>query len=98
MRLGHFSAEMEKQLHHFLAELSGSDAIVNDLNPGNIVYDEDPLKGGRFVLIDGLGDRGLVPICSMSKFVRRWYRKKKFDLLLKRVEGMKAAARRLSKG
>lgn len=87
---GDFSAEKERQLHLFIDDVNRYDLIVNDLNPGNIVYSQDRTAGGGFVLIDGFGDHGLIPVATLSGSIRIRNRNKRFRKLLNWLERAKA--------
>jgi hypothetical protein len=89
---GDFSAEKERQLHLFIEDLNRYDLIVNDLNPGNIVYSEDRTEGGGFVLIDGFGDHGLIPVATLSGSIRIRNRNKRIRKLLNWLERAKAGS------
>lgn len=89
---GRFSAEKERQLHLFLADLARYDIIVNDLNPGNIVYSTDRTAGGGFVLVDGFGDHGLIPVASLSGWIRTRNRNRRFRNLLNLVDRERAGS------
>jgi hypothetical protein len=89
---GDFSAEKERQLHLFIEDLNRYDLIVNDLNPGNIVYSEDRTAGGGFVLIDGFGDHGLIPVATVSGSIRIRNRNKRVRKLLNWLERAKAGS------
>ena len=51
-------------LNHFVAELYDFHIPAYDLGPKNIVFDA---RDNRFVLVDGLGDRALIPLVTWFK-------------------------------
>lgn len=65
--LSRLLAETRVTPHHrrllvtFFERLQASSAIVGDLNPGNLVLGHDPQGYEYFALVDGLGDKTLVP-------------------------------------
>jgi hypothetical protein len=41
--------------------------VVSDVNPGNVVYGCGSDGVPRFALVDGFGDKNVVPLCSLSR-------------------------------
>lgn len=55
-------------LEQLLADLLRFNVIVGDLHASNLVYGTDSRGGiGRLILIDGFGDKNLIPKNSMSR-------------------------------
>ncbi len=67
-----FPAWVEDALAVFLRDLLASNVIVGDLHAWNIVHGSDSLGGPRFVLVDGFGEKNIVPRNSMSSAVNGW--------------------------
>ena len=66
-----FGEPARRQLDEFVRWLLESNVVVGDLNPGNLVFGHDPVLGDHFVVIDGLGDKNLVPLNSFSARLNR---------------------------
>lgn len=62
----------ETALARFLDELLRCNVIIGDLHAGNIVHGSDS-RGGepRFILVDGFGEKNVVPFNSMSRWRNR---------------------------
>lgn len=41
--------------------------VVSDVNPGNVVYGCGSDGVPRFALVDGFGDKNVIPLCSLSR-------------------------------
>ena len=59
---GRFQAQHRTALHQFFDALEKYHICLCDLHTGNIVYVGDDKTTGRFVAVDGLGTRTLVPL------------------------------------
>ncbi|MEO5558998.1 MAG: YrbL family protein [Dokdonella sp.] len=62
-----FSADIERALTQFLDDLLACNVIVGDMHAWNIVYGSDSRSRDRFVLIDGFGEKHVIPLASMSR-------------------------------
>ncbi len=62
-----FSATVDAKLDVFYRELCDCNVIVGDMHAWNIVYGSDSRGGPRFVLIDGFGEKSVLPLSSMSR-------------------------------
>ena len=67
-----FSAPIEAGLARLLEDLLAFNVIVGDLHAWNIVYGSDSRGGPRFVLIDGFGEKHVIPRSSMSRHLNAW--------------------------
>jgi hypothetical protein len=76
---------LRDQIRRLCDLLESTDLIVNDLRPANLVRAWDAVNGERLVLVDGLGDKTLVPIDSLSPFARRVNRRRRVRRLVKRL-------------
>jgi hypothetical protein len=76
-----FSPALERDLAEFLDALLESQVIVGDLHAWNIVYGSDSRGGPRFVLIDGFGEKRVIPLTSMSD----WYNRRNTRRLYRRM-------------
>jgi len=72
---------LRARLAVFAAQLHACDVIVHDLNARNILQGVD---GGRprLVLVDGFGDRNIVPVCSMSRTYNRVNTRKRISRMM----------------
>ena len=71
-----FSAQIEHGLAQLLADLLAFNVIVGDMHAWNIVYGSDSRGGPRFVLIDGFGEKHVIPRSSMSRHLNAWNTRK----------------------
>jgi hypothetical protein len=62
-----FNPEIERELERFLDGLLACNVIVGDMHAWNIVLGSDSRGGERFVLIDGFGEKHMIPMASMSR-------------------------------
>ncbi|WP_454783266.1 YrbL family protein [Legionella sp. WA2022007384] len=89
LREGLFTEAMEKKLDAFCESLTSCDISVHDLQPRNLVYAYDPLKGEEhFVLIDGIGEKTLLPIQRLSAYLRKRSRLSQIKALKERVSSL----------
>ena len=82
-----FSPGIRRELDALLARLLRDGVILGDLHPWNIVWGEDG-AGPRFILIDGYGEKNVIPRCSMSQALNRHNTRRLYRRLLERVRGM----------
>lgn len=77
-----FTDAVRRDLERLVEQVRASEVVVADLNPTNIVYGWDAEHGDHFVLVDGLGEKTLIPVRSFSRrlnrigkerFIRRLY-------------------------
>ncbi len=94
-REGGFDARIESDLERFLAGLLACNVIVGDMHAWNIVHGADSRGGPRFVLIDGFGEKHVLPRSSMSRRLNAWNTRKLFRRMreqLVRLVPLEAAA------
>ena len=73
-----FDSEARRAFDDFASQLFANDIVVGDLRLENIVYSYDANRDEmHFVIIDGLGDKNGIPICSVSKTYNRLSKKKR---------------------
>lgn len=58
-------------LEEFRDSLLKHNVIVGDLNAANVVYGSDSRGGPRLVMVDGFGEKAVIPLCSMSRRFNR---------------------------
>ena len=61
-----FDETLERELALFYRGLLDANVIVGDMHAWNIVYGSDSRGGPRLILIDGFGEKNIVPMASMS--------------------------------
>ncbi|QMT59830.1 YrbL family protein [Legionella sp. PC997] len=83
---GLFTEEMQKKLDAFCESLISCDISVHDLQPRNLVFAYDTFRGEEhFVLIDGIGEKTLIPIQRLSAYLRKRSRLSQIKALKERV-------------
>jgi len=69
---GAFGPDELALLNRFAADLLESGLVVHDARPSNIVLETTTDGAARFVLVDGFGDRGYIPLRSwVPRLARR---------------------------
>ncbi len=81
-----FDSLMQKKLMEFYESLLACDIAVSDCGLRNLVYAYNSVDGDHFVLIDGIGEKNLIPFLRMSAFLRQLSRQKHFKSLKKSVD------------
>jgi len=81
-----FSATVQSELERFYARLLSHNTIAADLHAWNVVYGEDSRGGPRLVMIDGFGEKNIVPHCSMNRAHNASRTKKKYERMLRRTK------------
>jgi len=81
-----FSVFLETHLETFFQALLACNVIVGDMHAWNVVYGTDSRGGPGFVLIDGFGEKHVIPMASMSRHynarnTRRLYRRMRAQLV-----------------
>lgn len=66
-----FTPQAAAALEEFCAWLVASPLIVGDLHLSNLVLAHDPTHGTRVVMIDGMGEKNLVPLNSWFPALNR---------------------------
>ena len=66
---GEFDAAARRLFERFIQELIDKHVVVYELSVDNIVLAKDGRDGRRFVCIDGMGCRTLIPIQEWSKWI-----------------------------
>ena len=82
LKQGPLSDALKDKVHQFMDDLSRHEVVLNDLGLRNMVLATEPSGESRFVLIDGFGERALIPLCSMSRRFNRFNTRRKFRKLL----------------
>ena len=93
-----FNDQIQKKLDEFYQQLANCDVAVSDTVPRNLVYAYDESVGDHFVLIDGIGEKTLVPYLRLSAYLRKKFRLRQIKQLKRRVDAslkkMEASLRR----
>ena len=63
---------IEDALKVFVRDLQACNVIVGDLHAWNLVYGSDARGGPRLVLVDGFGEKNIIPANSISRAFNRW--------------------------
>lgn len=59
-----------EKLDLFFQKILTYDLIISDLRADNIVYAHHETLGEHFVLIDGIGDKNIIPVLRLSHYLR----------------------------
>lgn len=70
------------QLEAFHESLLRHRIIVGDLNAANVVYGSDSRGGPRLVMVDGFGEKAVIPLCSMSRRFNRYATERRYRRML----------------
>lgn len=82
IKQGKFDDTARAAFEEFVGQFISSDIVVGDLRTDNIVYAVAPGTGRmRFVIIDGIGDKNGIKICSYSRFYNRISKRKRINRL-----------------
>jgi hypothetical protein len=73
---GRFDERLATALETFRHDLLATPIVVTDLRPANIVCAEEPDGTPYFVLIDGIGEKTIVPINSFIGWLNRRYKER----------------------
>lgn len=72
IKTGKVRAKHVAALNAFFNECIELHIIIGDPNPGNMVYTEERSGRPEFVLVDGVGEKNLIPIRSLSWHYNRY--------------------------
>lgn len=89
------STEIEARLDQFFADLADCHVIVNDPSPRNIVFGVNAQGVSGVFLVDGFGQKQMVPLLEWSKSLNRRRVIRKYDVMLtklRRKTAMRLAA------
>ncbi|MDR6642282.1 hypothetical protein J2X57_001489 [Luteibacter sp. 1214] len=81
-----FTAVTQTELESFHARLLSHNVIAADLHAWNVVYGEDSRGGPRLVMIDGFGEKNIIPHCSMNRAHNASRTNKKYERMLRRTK------------
>lgn len=80
-----FAPWMDDALAVFLRGLQDCNVIVGDLHAWNLVYGSDSRGGPRLVLVDGFGEKNIVPRNSSSRFLNQYNNRRLFRRMRKQL-------------
>lgn len=89
---GGIDARARADLETFCHSVSTSGVVVGDLNADNIVHAHDDEAGSYFVLVDGIGDKTLIPILRVSGFLSRRSKARKIARIWRQVDAVRPGA------
>jgi hypothetical protein len=79
---------IRRHLSTFCETLHASRAIVSDLRLGNILLACDEADGERLVLVDGLGEKTLIPVNRFSRILNRQNCLRHLRRMMTQLEGL----------
>lgn len=85
------SPRIRAGIDDFIAALIRYDVIVGDMHPGNIVHGIDGRGGPRFVLVDGFGEKNILPYCSWSTALNARHTRQRAAVLRRKLEQLLGA-------
>lgn len=83
LEAGRFTETHWRQLKALFELCERHHLVVGDLNPHNFLYQD--IGGGRFVVIDSIGEKSWIPIYELSFLCNRLKLRHKFRLLAERI-------------
>lgn len=81
-----YTAHTQAELDGFHARLLSHNVIAADLHAWNVVYGEDSRGGPRLVMIDGFGEKNIIPHCSMNRAHNASRTNKKYARMVSRTK------------
>ena len=81
-------ADARQALRQFCDDVVECPIVVGDLHTGNIVYAHDEERGHHFVMIDGIGDKTLIPLLRLFPRLRARSKRRKIRWLWAKVDGL----------
>lgn len=90
---GCWGPELEARLDEFIDWMMTSPLVVGDLHAGNLVLAFDAEHGERLVLIDGMGDKGFIPVNSLVPFFNRQHKRRRARRLRETIARLAARAK-----
>jgi hypothetical protein len=85
VRAGGFTPAVAEAMDDFLERLLDHNVIAADLHEWNVVYGADSRGGPHLLMIDGFGEKNIVPHSSMSRRHNRKRTLKRYARMLARV-------------
>lgn len=88
IKAGAVDADARQALRQFCDEVLACPIVVGDLHTGNIVYAYNEERGHHFVMIDGIGDKTLIPLLRLFPRLRDRSKRRKIRWLWAKVDGL----------
>jgi hypothetical protein len=95
---GRFTEAMRGELQVFFDWLVASPVILGDLHIGNLVYAYEPGYGGYFAVVDGIGEKNVIPLNSLSPRLNRRSKERKIRRVKRQIETLRSQARKAATG
>jgi hypothetical protein len=86
VREGGLTADLRRRLADLAADLIAHNIVVGDLHEGNILCGFDADGGDSLVIIDGIGDKTLIPVNTLVSALNRRSIRRRFARMLWRLE------------
>ncbi len=80
-----YAAEHAAALAVFIHQIQAAPVVAADINSNNLVFTRSPDGIPRFVLVDGLGDKILIPFGRLSAFLNQRQKRKRIERLRRYV-------------
>ncbi|HEY4144293.1 YrbL family protein [Pinirhizobacter sp.] len=81
-----YTPQVQAALDDFLARLLEHDTIAADLHAWNVVYGSDSRGGPHLLMIDGFGEKNIIPHQSMSRRHNRNRTIRRFNRMVERTK------------
>ena len=91
---GELTGAMRADLEAFFDWMLASPVILGDFHVGNLVYGFTPADGDHFVVVDGIGEKTVIPVRSLSAAVNRIAKRRKIRRVREQIERLSARAAR----
>jgi len=85
------TAPLRADIEMLKAELTAHHITICDVSARNIVQARDAVHGDRLVIVDGFGDRLLVPINLYNKTANAWNTARRFQRMIRKLEAIDAS-------
>ncbi len=85
LRAGKFDRRKRADLNAFFQWVLETPVVFSDLNPRNIVYGVDREGTPRFVAIDGIGEKNVIPFSSLSTRMNRRAKQRRIDRINREI-------------
>lgn len=82
---GRFDSAVRGKLETLIQQVLDCPVVIGDMNVGNLVYASTG-SGDHFVVIDGMGDKNILPLKTLSGAISRRSKIKRFERLYIRIE------------
>ena len=82
---GRMTPEIQEAFEKFCEAVMETEVIIADLHVHNVVYGSPDGDDPRFIIIDGVGHKTLIPLELVSQRINRWSNSKKIEKLRARV-------------